>query len=244
MNAVLYTASGAGPHPTLLLIHGLPGNEENLDLAQAVRRAGWNVLTYHPRGSWGSEGSFSVANTVLDARAALTFLRDPANVKYRIDPDRIAVAGHSMGGYDAASLARSDHHLLGVVLIDAWGVALPKTPLPEGWSQSIENRYQAINRYRLKVDSLEGFVAEMIRIETQEPVISFAHDLTDRPCLIVAGEDPEKTNGVENHQLANILASSGAPRSKAVFMSTDHFFSDHRIELISVVVDWLKVLVN
>jgi poly(3-hydroxybutyrate) depolymerase len=58
LNAVIYVAAGKGPHPTLLLLHGFPGNEQNLDLAQAARRAGWNVLTLHYRGSWGSPGPF------------------------------------------------------------------------------------------------------------------------------------------------------------------------------------------
>src|SRR3954454_22081602 len=59
MNALLFLAAGSGPKPTLLLLHGLPGNEQNLDLAQAIRRAAWNVLTMHYRGSWGSPGTFS-----------------------------------------------------------------------------------------------------------------------------------------------------------------------------------------
>ena len=54
LNGVAYLAAGAGPHPTLLIMHGLPGNEKNLDLAQAVRRAGWNAVTFSYRGSWGS----------------------------------------------------------------------------------------------------------------------------------------------------------------------------------------------
>src|SRR5690242_7519341 len=44
MNAVLYTAGGASPHPVVVLFHGFPGNEQNLDLAQAIRRAGFSVL--------------------------------------------------------------------------------------------------------------------------------------------------------------------------------------------------------
>jgi hypothetical protein len=40
INGLAYFAAGAGPHPVLVLMHGLPGNEKNLDLAQAVRRAG------------------------------------------------------------------------------------------------------------------------------------------------------------------------------------------------------------
>jgi hypothetical protein len=42
-------ANGAGPHPTALLIHGFPGNEKNLDLAQSLRRAGYNVLFFIQR---------------------------------------------------------------------------------------------------------------------------------------------------------------------------------------------------
>jgi len=55
-NAIVYEAQGAGPHPTVVLLHGFPGNEKNLVLAQALRRAGWNVVFFHYRGSWGSGG--------------------------------------------------------------------------------------------------------------------------------------------------------------------------------------------
>src|SRR5258706_6094506 len=40
INGVAYIASGPGAHPAFIFFHGLPGNEKNLDLAQAVRRAG------------------------------------------------------------------------------------------------------------------------------------------------------------------------------------------------------------
>ena len=86
MNALFFLAAGAGPHPTMLLLHGLPGNERNLDLAQAVRRAGWNVLTFTYRGAWGSEGDFSISNAFEDTRAAMDFLRsDEAISAYGID---------------------------------------------------------------------------------------------------------------------------------------------------------------
>src|ERR1019366_7163186 len=34
INGVVYSPAGAGSHPTLVICHGLPGNEKNLDLAQ------------------------------------------------------------------------------------------------------------------------------------------------------------------------------------------------------------------
>jgi predicted alpha/beta-fold hydrolase len=46
LNALFFLAAGPDPKPTVILLHGLPGNERNLDLAQAIRRAGWNVLTF------------------------------------------------------------------------------------------------------------------------------------------------------------------------------------------------------
>ena len=98
MNALFMLASGSEAKPTLLLLHGLPGNERNLDLAQAVRRSGWNVLTFTYRGAWGSPGAFSIAHAVEDAAAAMAYLQQPnVAAKYRVDTDRIVVGGHSMG---------------------------------------------------------------------------------------------------------------------------------------------------
>jgi pimeloyl-ACP methyl ester carboxylesterase len=120
MNALLLQASGSGPKPTLLLLHGLPGNEQNLDLAQAIRRAGWNVLTMHYRGSWGSPGTFSIAGAFEDAEAAMAFLRHPENAaKYCIDTRRVLIGGHSMGGFVAAFYAAAHPELPGLVLLDA-----------------------------------------------------------------------------------------------------------------------------
>src|SRR5271166_2220579 len=114
INGIVYQPSGAGPHPTLVICHGLPGNEKNLDLAQAVRRAGWNAVTFNYRGSWGSPGVFRFAQNLEDADAVLAFLRDPANAsRLGIDPKRIAIAGHSMGGWVTAHVAAHDHALLG-----------------------------------------------------------------------------------------------------------------------------------
>jgi pimeloyl-ACP methyl ester carboxylesterase len=58
LNAFVYIAAGVGPHPAVVLLHGFPGNERNLDLAQDMRRAGWDVLYFNYRGSWGSPGDF------------------------------------------------------------------------------------------------------------------------------------------------------------------------------------------
>ena len=81
LNGLIYVAEGAGPHPTVILLHGFPGAEQNLDLAQSIRRAGWNVIFFHYRGSWGSPGAFSFANSIQDTQAAIAWAFDPQNAK-------------------------------------------------------------------------------------------------------------------------------------------------------------------
>ena len=109
LNGLLYQAAGAGPHPTAVLLHGLPGNERNLDLAQALRLGGMNVLYFNYRGSWGSGGHFSLTNAHEDVQAALTFVRDSSvAAKYRIDPSQIILMGHSMGGWLALRAATTN----------------------------------------------------------------------------------------------------------------------------------------
>ena len=120
INGIVYTPSGAGPHPTIVICHGLPGNEKNLDLAQALRRAGWNAVTFNYRGSWGSPGSYRFAQNLEDADAVLAYLRVPANAaKLQIDTKRIVLAGHSMGGWVTVMTAAHDHALAGAILISA-----------------------------------------------------------------------------------------------------------------------------
>ena len=48
--AACYTVAGPGPHPAVLICHGIPGVERNLDLAQFLRREGFHVMTFHYSG--------------------------------------------------------------------------------------------------------------------------------------------------------------------------------------------------
>ena len=139
MNALLFVASGKGPHPTVILMHGLPGNERNLDLAQAIRRAGWDVLTFTYRGAWGSPGDFSINNAMEDTAAALEFARSPKGAKFGIDPRHIVLAGHSMGGATAFMTAASARGLNGLILIDPWNIAAGNSKnatTPKNWPKA------------------------------------------------------------------------------------------------------------
>ncbi len=190
MNGVLYRAAGAGPNPTLLLMHGFPGNEQNLDVAQAVRRAGWNVLTFHYRGAWGSEGAFSFSHAIEDADAAIAFLRDPANAtKYGIDITRIAVAGHSMGGFMAAHAGANDKTLIGVAMISAWNIGA-KAAL----AKSDSDRAKLAASMAGDLDGLAGctaasLTADALSHQAEWNFIDYAGALATHPLLLISSND-------------------------------------------------------
>jgi uncharacterized protein len=109
LNALAYIAEGPGPHPVVVLLHGFPGNEKNLDLAQAIRRDGWDVVYFDYRGSWGSPGDFSFTHSIEDTQAAIAYLRDAAHAKkLRADASYLVLIGHSMGGFMARYVGAQD----------------------------------------------------------------------------------------------------------------------------------------
>jgi acetyl esterase/lipase len=239
MNAVFYLAAGSRPHPTLLLLHGFPGNEQNLDLAQAARRAGWNVLTLHYRGSWGSPGAFSFAHCVEDSRNALAFLRRSENLaRYRIDPRRIAVAGHSMGGLMAAQA--SDSGVVGTALIDAWDIAAERATIADtGRRQALIDEELTGDMPPLAGTSVDAILAEIAASGDALDLRARLPALAPRPLLIIGAR---RGNGRESEDYARRARAAGGRAVTSQVMDTDHSFSDHRIALAAALVAWLDSL--
>lgn len=238
MNALFLLASGDGPKPTMLLLHGLPGNERNFDLAQAVRRAGWNVLTFTYRGAWGSEGEFAIANALEDARVAADFLRSPeAATAYRIDTSRIVIAGHSMGGFAAAMTGAADPGLAGVILIDAWNAGATAEQLK---LNGAEGRAAFIAAMSDLGHALQGATAESLADEVAMSadwnLLTKAPGLAAKPLLTIYASDGF---AADNRTLASAVRKEGASRVEAIELDSDHSFADHRLALAAAVVRWL-----
>jgi len=232
INGLVYHPPGVGPHPTLIICHGLPGNEKNLDLAQAVRRAGWNAVTFNYRGSWGSPGVFRFAQNLEDADAVLAYLRDPSNANaLGIDTRRIAIAGHSMGGWVVAHTASHDHGLLGAVIISAGDMGgLGEQPIEK-----------IVALMKDDMESLAGVTAESMAREARERSKEFlmqnsAAGLVATPLLAITSDDGLAP---QTDALVKAIEAKGGHKVTALHMATDHSYSDHRIALESAVIEWL-----
>ncbi len=244
MNGVFYVPAGAGPHPALLLLHGFPGNEQNLDLAQAARRAGWVVLTLHYRGSWGSAGAFSFSNAVADSAAAVAFMRTPEIAKRaRIAPDRIAVAGHSMGGFMAAITAARDERITGLAMISAWNIGATVNPTVKGPADRAAGlRFMAGSLRPLAGCTAESLVDDALAHREDWNFVGFAPRLRERPLLLISASGD--LNGPHSDALAAGVRQAGGRGVTELHFETDHSYSDQRIALQSAVVAWLETLAS
>ena len=239
MFGVFYRAAGGDPHPTVLFLHGLPGFEQNGDLAQTLRRAGWNVLIFHYRGAWGSGGTFSFSNCIDDVHAALEYLRTPENVaKLGVDPHRLALIGHSMGGFLAGIGAQRDESVLGAALVSAWNPGVFATrPSPQLDTQQLEE-------FRGDVGPLSGTTPEALLDEAKRnaaawDLVAHANLWNSRPVLVVESDDFLHTDDVA---IASAVRKLPSGQITEVQMPTDHGYSDHRIALAATLLGWLKQL--
>ena len=241
---VFYLAAGAGPHPTAIVMHGFPGYEQNLDLAQAIRRAGWNVMAVHYRGSWGVKGNFSYTHAMEDADAEVTFLRDPATVaKYHIDTNRIVLIGHSMGGFMVVSAGAHDQKVAGVVMISAWNIAGPFSTLPASAEKTAVTKFVQ-NQTKNDLTPLAGTSAETLGDEvfTNRATMifsTFSKSLATRPIFIITSDDGL---AADNDTFATALRQVGDSRVETRHYTTDHSYSDHRVELASAILNFLATI--
>lgn len=234
INGIAYVAAGAGPHPTIVICHGWPGNEKNLDLAQGLRRAGWNAVTFNYRGSWGSPGEFHFAQVPEDTAAALAYLRTPEVAqKIGIDPQRIALAGHSMGGWSAAMTGAQDSALIGVALM---------APANMGGIGAMARD----DLVKLAADNAETLVTSPERMadELSANVEAFslqgtAQGLAKLPLLVLTADDGLAPAA---NTLVDAIRATPGSNVQLKHFATDHGWSDRRLELQSTLIQWLSDL--
>ena len=240
--ATLYTAGGEGPHPTILLLHGIPGCEQNLDLAQAFRRAGFHVMTFHYSGSWGSSGDYSLQNDLDDAETVLDFILN--DTIYGFDKGKIYAAGHSLGGFVCGQITARRPEIKGAALL---------MPCNIGRIGSIaksdpENAKILEDVLNDSVHWLTGLTEgclykEAIEREKEYALEYQASSLSKKPLLCITGSLDICTPKKEHLQpVLNEIEALDGTQITALEYPTDHFFSDYRLEISNALTEFFKDL--
>jgi dienelactone hydrolase len=125
---VLTLPKGGGPFPVVVLVHGsgpndrdetIGGNRPFRDLAWGLASSGVAVLRYDKRTKvYGTRLPADLGledEVVSDALSALGIARN----RPEVDPKRVFLLGHSLGGMMAPEIARRDGALAGIAVLAA-----------------------------------------------------------------------------------------------------------------------------
>jgi hypothetical protein len=183
---------GPGPFPAIALVHGSGPNDRDetvggtrmfKDLAEGLATRGVVVLRYEKRTKQYGAKMAGMARTTVqeetveDAVAAASLLR----TQKEVDPKRVYVLGHSLGGYVAPRIAEDDEKLAGLVILA--GNVRPLEDLILEQSQSSNMNAQQLER-------LKALIA---RIKALEPADIDAPPILGMPVpylLDLKGYDP------------------------------------------------------
>jgi hypothetical protein len=229
----IYRANGAQKHPTLLLLHGFPGNERNLDLAQVVRSHGWNVIYFDYRGSWGSQGQFSFTSCVEDAVNVVAFCEKYSD-SLHIDTANIVLFGHSMGAWVCLK-------------------ALTKLPgIKKGFALSTWDIYSDLKNFHTEQQlaamvnnpnaGVKYFVLNTPAEEIFKPVIkNLSYYNIAKDTVALAGKQIVMLDEhTRNAALAETLRNTNLNYFDYKVWQTDHPFTNKRISLINKVLAFIE----
>ncbi len=232
LNGFMFKANGAEKHPTLLLLHGYPGNEKNLDLAQVVRAHGWNVIYFDYRGSWGSQGKFSFRNCVEDIINAVSFCNKYQD-SLQIDTSKIVLFGHSMAGWAGLKAIQQLPTIKKAFILSVWDVY-------NQYGRQLKGA--ELNAYNVNPDSVgKFFVLNGSLKDRFQPVLERDEyfnleknidGLKDKQIIMLDEHD-------RNKKIAEAIQNLHPVYFKYYVWQTDHVFTNKRASMMNMVLTFL-----
>ena len=242
----MLTPGKKGPNPTVIILHGFPGYEDNHDLAHSLRRCGLNVLIFHYRGCWGVGGQFTFSNCIEDVKNVIDFVTSDKVVEtYNIDVNNIYLVGHSMGGFLTLTNC-IDKRIKAAVAISPYDFGLKgyvmkkdKNELKDG----IEMFSTAIGPLN-KTDTMT-LIREVMNYGEEWKLENKAEALSKEKLLIIAAtKDIIGPNKLHHIPLMKEIYKYSKENVKEIFVHTDHSYNDKRIWLAKTVAEYIEKIYN
>ena len=229
----IYRANGSGKHPTLLLLHGYPGNERNLDLAQVVRAMGWNVIFFDYRGSWGSQGKFSFMNCVEDVANVVKFCNQYQD-SLKIDTANIVLFGHSMGGWIALKAVQLLPQVKKAFALSTWDIY--------GDFKKVTNQKELMDAANNPETGGKYFVLNASLQEIFGPVLEHPEyfNLAIQGNALAGKQIIMLDEHHRNKEIADGIRAANTAFFKYEVWDTDHPFTNKRVSLMNELIAFLN----
>ncbi len=227
---------GEGPFPGICKFHGLPGGPDQISgLATKLAEAGFVVLTFDFRGFRNSDGTFTLAGEIKDAKVAITHLLES---DLTLD-SWSGVYGASYGGAVAVCTLAEDQRvnalcLRAPVYDTLWFAQSPMIrPAIDFIVETDPTQIRGIEDPVFQ----EEFMRSMVEDAKEHNPMNEISKISPRPLLIVHGSDDI---GIPLAGVKRLYELAGEPKDLVVVEGADHNLSDPRAYEITMdtVVEW------
>lgn len=239
-----FSPSGKEKKPIVFLLHGFPGNENNFDIAHAIRRSGFNVVVFHYRGSWGSSGEFSISNSLDDVSAVINhFCELEISKQFNIDSEKMILVGHSMGGFLSLLTSLKYPKIQNVISIAGFNFGLFTDYIMQN-TNFLNATIDGLSQGAALLQGVSGqnIYDEMVSNKEDWNLVKRVPELKNKNILLLGGEYDEVSHlELHHYPLVVGLQNIGLSVQSRIY-KTGHSFASTRIKLSSEIIDWLNNL--
>ena len=252
--------------PAIIVLHGFGSNKEDGMVMLASRlfeRLGYVVLRFDMRGCGQSEGQRArviCLEQVADTRNAISFLQ----TRPEVQPDAIAVMGHSFGAAVAVYTAGVDERVAACISSGGWGDGEAKFRAqhasPEAWQRFQDMRAEGqaklakgesmnVSRFDivpipvalrsgLPPGSFMEFPFEVVESMVNFRPIDVVGQIAPRPLMLL---HPAVDSVTPTQQSIDMFSKARMPTDLHLVAGIDHFiFSDDSTLTLNLVQSWLN----
>jgi dipeptidyl aminopeptidase/acylaminoacyl peptidase len=247
-----FVVNKEGKFPTLILLHGFPGNESDpLGLGSPLMQSGINVITFNYSGTFQSEGFSSFRNSLADIKAVFTFIHNPENIlRFKIDTTSIIVGGYSYGGGLTMTYAINHPEIKHVISIagNDWGEHIEDYTHNPDMKARIDasiDRVVTSGTVRFEPGAQPREIAAS-GLDNLEPTLYLKRNaslLVQKDILLICGwDDPVVSIDRYTLPLYRALQKENAGQVKIVAFQDNHAFRKSREDLVTKVIGWIKTI--
>jgi pimeloyl-ACP methyl ester carboxylesterase len=241
-----YFAVGEPPFVTVVLLHGFPGNEEDvLGLGERMSQFGINVLTFNYRGTHQSEGAYGLQSTLEDISAAIEYLHQDAAIRrFQIDTGNLILGGYSYGGGMALVYAASHPEIERIFSIAAMdqGEFAREYKRDLAFAEMMDAIFEELKSPIGPIHFADkAAIEELMQNPVPYDLRLKATILANRRILLIGGWDDPNVS-IEHHVLPlyRALVDANAQKVQIAVFQDDHTFERSREEIAAMVIRWVK----
>jgi uncharacterized protein len=248
LNAKFYPVEKGIPSPTVILLHGIPGNDNNpLGLAERLNKNEINILVFNYQGTFNSEGLFNFDNCWNDIGVALDFLKQKKNIQqFSIDTSRIIICGYSLGGSLALTAAVHNPEIYNIIAVAGGtdqSIYLKRMAANQAYRNGFEKRIISLYSPNgpIKGDStyLHHYFDTIIPEVDNYDLVKNADKLKNRSILFITGwldnSIPMEEYIIPVYRQLKML---NAENVYIKAFETDHSFGNVMDELTNSITEW------